>query len=388
MKRFILAVGILASALLSAGNLSGTPSREIRFRGSLDNSMEAMAVRKQATVAFLGGSITEMTGWRDMVQDSLRRRFPQTDFKFIDAGIASLGSTPHAFRFKEDVLSKGVPDLLFVEAAVNDHTNGFGPEDQVLAMEGIVRHALSVNPQMDIIFLHFIYDPFIPLLDSGEIPDVILNHERVANHYHLTSIDLASEVAARMRSGEFDWQKFGGTHPAPFGHGIYAGAVAEVLDMATKPDGEYVTGPHAGPENRLEGGCYERGRQIPPSSAVKLKGFRLVEDWMPTDGAGTRKQYVHVPTLVCEKGGSLELEFDGTAVGIYCTCGPDAGVLSYSIDGRDYPVLDTYTRWSRGLYIPWVHMLAKDLGPGRHVLKLKVLRGERSGCCIKSFVAN
>ena len=360
----------------------------INIRGGLDNSLEAMTVKKEATVAFLGGSITEMTGWKEMVKDNLAWRFPDTEFKFIDAGIASLGSTPHAFRFEEDVLSQGIPDLLFVEAAVNDHTNFFGPREQVLGMEGIVRHALKVNPYMDIIFLHFIYDPFIPLLESGEIPDVIMNHERVANYYHLPSIDLACEVSARMQAGEFDWNKFGGTHPAPFGHRIYANAIESLLDSCTKPSKEYVRTPHSIQETPLDKDCYEDGRLLPPSSALKVKGFRLEEDWVPSDGAGTRKQYVHVPTLVCENGGSLTLEFEGTAVGLYCTCGPDAGVLSYTIDGHQYKPLDTFTPWSKGLHIPWLHMLADGLAPGRHVLRLKVLNGERSGCYIRNFAVN
>ena len=57
-----------------------------------------------------------------MIQEDLKQRFPDTEFTFIDAGIPSTGSTPHAFRFENDVLQKGVPDLLFVEAAVNDST--------------------------------------------------------------------------------------------------------------------------------------------------------------------------------------------------------------------------------------------------------------------------
>ncbi len=367
---------------------SFTANQKIHLRGNLDNSLEAMTVRKKVTVAFLGGSITEMEGWKDMLKDDLKQRFPDTEFTFIDAGISSLGSTPHAFRFQEDVLAKGVPDLLFVEAAVNDHTNFFGPREQVLGMEGIVRHALTFNPFMDIVFLHFIYDPFIPLLESGEIPDVILNHERVANHYHLTSIDLASEVSARMKTGEFDWKKFGGTHPAPFGHKIYAAAIGQMLDSFTKPANEYSRAPHPIPKESLESNCYEDGWLMPPTSALKTKGFRLEEDWMPTDGAGTRKQYVHVPTLVCEEGGSLTLKFHGKAVGLYCTCGPNAGILSYTIDGKEYPLLDTFTPWSKGLHIPWLHMLANDLEPGHHVLKLKVLKGERSGCYIRSFAVN
>ena len=360
----------------------------INKRGGLDNAMYLMTVRKEATVAFLGGSITEMNGWKDLVKERLAWRYPDTEFHFIDAGISSLGSTPHAFRFEEDVLSHGVPDLLFVEAAVNDHTNFFGPREQVLGMEGIVRHALGANPLMDIVFLHFIYDPFIPQLESDEIPDVILNHERVANHYHIPSIDMASEVSTRMKAGEFDWKKFGGTHPAPFGHRIYANAVDKLIDLCTKPADEYIPEPHYLPEKPLDELCYERGRLLPPESATRLKGFRLEEDWVPSDDADTRKQYIHVPTLVCENGGSLILEFDGTAVGLYCTCGPNAGVLSYEIDGRKYGPLETFTPWSKGLHIPWLHILAKDLEPGRHVLKLKVLKSERSGCYIKNFAVN
>ena len=365
-----------------------TEYQHIHKRGNLDNSLYAMTVRKKATVAFFGGSITEMTGWKDMIKEDLARRFPDTRFKFIDAGISSLGSTPHAFRFGEDILSHGIPDLLFVEAAVNDDTNFFGPREQVLGLEGIVRHALRANPFMDIISLHFIYDPFIPLLDGGEIPDVIMNHERVANHYHLTSIDLASEIAARMRDGQFDWNRFGGTHPAPFGHKFYAAAIGRVLEESTKPAGEYVRTPHAVPGKSLEEDCYENGRLLSPTAALKTKGFRLEEDWVPSDGAGTRAQYVHVPTLVCESGGSLTLEFEGKAIGLYCTCGPNAGKLSYSIDGKEYPILDTFTPWSEGLHIPWLHILANDLEPGRHVIKLKVLKGDRSGCFIRNFAAN
>jgi len=382
-KLLALILLALAAPVVFAGN-----SRVLHLRGNLDNSLAAMSVEKKATVAFFGGSITEMTGWKEMIMTDLKNRFPQTDFEFISAGIASLGSTPHAFRFEEDVLGKGVPDLLFVEAAVNDHTNGFGPQEQVLGMEGIVRHALTVNPFMDIVFLHFIYDPFIPMLDAGEIPDVILNHERVANHYHLNSIDLAQEVAQRMRDGEFNWKTFGGTHPAPFGHKIYAAAIAELFDKYMKDPAAYVRAPHALPEEKLERNCYGNGRLLAPSAASGTRGFRLVNDWVPPGKAGTRKQYVHVPTLVCEKGGSLVLEFEGTAIGLYCTCGPNAGILSYTIDGKEFPHLDTYTRWSKNLHIPWMHMLATDLAPGQHTLRLKVLKGARSGCFIRNFAVN
>ena len=86
-----------------------------------------------------------------MVCDYLKQRFPGTEFEFINAGIPSTGSTPGAMRLVRDVLSKGMIDLLFEEAAVNDATNGISPKMQLRGMEGIVYHAIKSNPNMDIV---------------------------------------------------------------------------------------------------------------------------------------------------------------------------------------------------------------------------------------------
>ena len=206
-----------------------TANQSICNRGSLVNSYQKFVKEQKGCVAFLGGSITEMRGWRDMIQEDLKQRFPYTEFTFIDAGIGSTGSTPHAFRLENDVLSKATPDLLFVEAAVNDDTNGFDYVAQTRGMEGIVRHTLAAKSTMDIVMLHFIYDPFISPLQEGQQPDVILNHERVANYYRIPSINLAQEIAARMAAGEFDWNQFGGTHPHWFGHKYYAASINRLL---------------------------------------------------------------------------------------------------------------------------------------------------------------
>lgn len=96
-----------------------------------------------------------MKGWRDMICEDLKQRFPYTKFTFVTAGIPSTGSTPGAFRLTDDVLSKGKVDLLFVEAAVNDDTNGFSAIEQV---RGYGRHCpaclglQSVNGYHDVTF--------------------------------------------------------------------------------------------------------------------------------------------------------------------------------------------------------------------------------------------
>lgn len=364
--------------------------QSIHRRGSLANAYLKFTKEKKGCVAFLGGSITEMRGWRDMVKEDLKQRFPDTDFNFIEAGISSTGTTPHSFRFENDVLQKGMPDLLFVEAAVNDDTNHFNYMQQTRGMEGVVRHARSANPDMDIIMMHFIYDPFIPLLDKGIQPEVIMNHERVANYYYVSSINLAEEIACRMRDGEFDWNYFGGTHPHWNGHKYYAAAINRLFDLEWSGNvaGRKVQ-PHEMPKKPIDAYSYDKGKFVDIRSAKQLRGWKVVDDWIPTIKGNTRKGFVHVPMLVTETAGSsLSFDFEGRAVGIFCAAGPQACVLEYSVDGAPFKKLDTYTDWSRKLYIPWVYLFETELAPGQHNLRLRVAKGDKTGCQIRNFVVN
>ena len=92
--------------LLNFSWLKGFEKENITIRGSFDHSRLAMETNKAATVAFMGGSITEMDGYRPMVMDFLKKKYPQTKFTFINAGISSTCSTTGAFRLVRDVMSK------------------------------------------------------------------------------------------------------------------------------------------------------------------------------------------------------------------------------------------------------------------------------------------
>lgn len=114
--------------------MSHTPEfksyQKYTIRGSLDNSLTKFEKDKKARVAFFGGSITHMKGWRDMIKEQLHQRFPDTEFDFVEQGLPSAGTTPHAFRMATDVLASGPVDLLFIEGVVR-LWKGFTPEEQV-----------------------------------------------------------------------------------------------------------------------------------------------------------------------------------------------------------------------------------------------------------------
>lgn len=101
-------LGVLVFSFL---NLYGFEKENITLRGSFDNSRIAIENKGKATVAFMGGSITEMDGYRPMLMDFLAKRYPECQFTFINAGISSTCSTTGAFRLPRDVLSQGSVDL-------------------------------------------------------------------------------------------------------------------------------------------------------------------------------------------------------------------------------------------------------------------------------------
>jgi sialidase-1 len=344
------------------------------YRGGLKNSYLKFVNEKKGRVAFLGGSITANPGWRDSICNYLVKRFPETQFDFIAAGIPSLGSLPGTFRIKQDVLSKGKVDLLFEEAAVNDRVNENKDKEQIRSMEGIVRQARLANPQMDIAIMYFVDPDKINDYNSGKVPNEIANHEKIAIHYNIPVMHLAKEVTDRINAGEFSWeQDFRNLHPSPFGQSVYFHSMKTFLDhiwSGINTSDPIVTYKLPEPVDPLS---YYKGEMLTANDIKVNDGWKVIQDWAPADKTGTRPNYVHVPMAVCETPGKiLSIPFTGTAIGIANASGPDAGILEYSIDGSEWAKRDLFTQWSKSLYLPWFILFADELKPGRHVLKLRL----------------
>lgn len=390
--RFILSH---TSPELLSESLPDESKMAVSFRGNTDNCRIKFEKEKKGRVAFLGGSITNNPGWRDKVCEYLKQRFPSTEFEFIAAGIPSTGSTPGAMRFSRDILSKGKVDLLFEEAAVNDATNGFTPESQIRGMEGIVYQALKSNPYMDIVLLHFVDQDKMAGYNNGKTPEVIVNHEKVAEHYSVPSINLAKEVNDRILNGEFTWRDdFKNLHPSPFGQDLYFRTIRYFFETSWKNpvSGEPV--PKVLPEKTLDQFSYINGHFEPINKAKLNGGWRYIKKWKPNDNVPTRLGFTDDPVLeAANPGAVLKLKFSGKAVGVFVTSGPDAEIIEYSIDGSDFKAVDQFTQWSTQLHLPWLIMLDDELTDGKHTLLLRISREknpESTGtvCRIHQFTVN
>ncbi len=366
------------------------------YRNKLHNSQLIFEREKKGRVAFLGGSITQGSGWRDSICAYLEKRFPDTRFDFIAAGIGSMGSTPGAFRFERDVLKNGKVDLLFEEAAVNDRTNNFSAETQVLGMEGIVRHARESNPEMDVVLMHFVDPDKMADYRKGIVPAEIKNHEKVAEHYGLSTINLAKEVTERIDNGEFSWDKdFKNLHPSPFGHHIYFQSMKRFLAFCwsgnVADNDKTVAYPLPG---KLAEGCYNKGKLITAVLVKPAKGWKIVPEWKPADKTGTRADFTNVPMLVAEKAaGTLNFKFEGNAVGIAVAAGLDAGTIEYRIDNNPWQKQDLFTDWSASLHLPWFYTLGYNLKNGKHRLQIRMLseknpQSKGNACRVRYFYVN
>jgi sialidase-1 len=366
----------------------------VKRNGSLNNTLFRIQSEKEATVAFLGGSITFNEGWRNKVTGYLQEMYPDTKFTFIAAGIPSLGSLPHAFRVQKDVLDMGRIDLLFVESAVNDHANSTPPLIQRKALEGIIRNVITRNPYTNIVMMAFADEDKLKDYEEGRVPGEVNNHAVLSSYYKLPFIDLAHEVHQRITSGEFTWKyDFKDLHPSPFGQEIYFQSIRQLLwsSMAGKKPATLEAAVLPAP---LEKFNYAKGKYLDIQKAVRKQNFGIDSSWQPKDNAGTRPGFVKVPVLAGEQAGaSFALSFRGRAIGIAVVAGPDAGIINYRIDGKAAKSIDLFTQWSGSLHLPWYLVLGDELSAGKHELELTVAADHNpaskgNACRIVYFLVN
>jgi len=349
--------------------------KNVKFRGSLENSRIVFEKTGKGHVAFIGGSITEMDGYRPMVCEDLKKRFPKTEFTFTAAGIASTCSTTGAFRLKEQVLDQGPVDLFFVEFAVNDDQDAHHTRQECIrGLEGIVRHTRQHNPAADIVVTYFVNEGMLATFKEGKEPLSSSSHDEVLRHYDIPGIELNREIFERIEAGKLTWKQFGGVHPAPTGNRICANMIDRLLDQAwAKPLAtSAVTKPHAMPVP-LDPNNYENAHFVDPAQAEIVKGWTIeTPEWSKLPG-GHRARFDKEKMLCAtEPGAEVKLKFDGKGIGIFLLAGPDAGMLEASVDGAPAKRFDLFHGYSSGLHYPRSIMFDADLAPGAHVLTLKV----------------
>ena len=357
-------------------------SQNIRFRGGMQNAQIQFEQEKTGRIAFIGGSITQMNGYRPMVSQWLKQRFPATKFEFINAGISSTCSHTGAFRLNDHILSKGKIDLLFVEFAVNDDQDAqHSRRNCILGMEGIIRQAMIKQPQCDLVVTHFVNPNMLKQIQSGKTPKSIKAHEDVLEHYDVSSLFLAREVADQIKARSLTWAEFGGTHPKPAGNAIASELVADLLNYAwVNPlPNEAKKTIRSIPKKTIDASSFFNGRFLSPGSTEYEKGWKWhVPDWKNIPG-GFRNTFAGMKLLCSDQSNDVvTFKFEGRAVGAFVLAGPDAGTLEVSIDNEPFRSIDLYHHYSNDLHYPRIVMFATDLPQKIHKVSIRLAKPKQS----------
>ena len=366
---------------MAAGAVWATPvytgpmdTREFRVREGIGNVLAKIRAGKPVSVAYFGGSITQMDGWRRLSMDWLKAKYPTCAFTEIAAAIGGTGSDLGVYRYRQDVLAHK-PDLVFVEFATNDR--GRKPEAIWRNFEGIVRQTWQADPKTDIVFVYTITAPMMEDYGKGVSPRAASAMDQLADHFGIPSVDFGWRVAADVRKGRLVMsmgeketavpketpnrdrvineklktegkQLFArdGVHPALPGHGYYL----ESVKSAWAAMEELPAADHA---KRLKDVFFDAS--LADAKMEALAPTMLTGDWRrlrkgePQESFASR--FGGSPCRATKPGSKLKFRFKGTRCKLYDLLGPACGQLWITVDGRrraqPVPRFDSYCTYYR-----------------------------------------
>ena len=375
--RFVpLMVCLSACSPLQAAPAYNGPvkAQEVRARDGVGNFLAKLKAGKTVTVAYLGGSITAMNGWRNMTTDWLRHANTNTVVTEVHAAIGGTGSNLGAFRVGHDAL-RHHPDLLFVEFATND--SSAKPEDIWLSMEGIVRRTWKQDAQTDIVFVYTVTAAMTNDYLKGMCNRSASAMEQLADHYGIASICFgprvmeylaasklvmsAKEFENAVSKDDLDREKKikaliakdarivfarDGVHPLEKGHRLYLISIANGFrEMWNLPAADH-TPRLAMPfvEDNLDA-----AKMVPVRPEMMSGSWRrLAENDAKSISFSNRMGTIWYAR---EPGDTLTFKFKGTYCSIYDLLGPDGGQVWITVDGvrtkRPVPRFDSYCTYHR-----------------------------------------
>lgn len=372
-----------AAAILSASHLWAAPEYKqrpavkIQPRGGIGHVMNKINAGQEVVIAYLGGSITAANGWRPMTTAWLKQRYPDAQFKEVNAAIGGTGSDLGVFRVGRDALQHD-PDLLFVEFAVND--GGAAPDAIWRQMEGIVRQAWHKNPKTDVVFTYTVADGMTNDLRRGVCPRSSSAMEMLADHYQIPSVNFGVPVVELLRQDKLIftaseqpadgkiWFAGDSCHPRKEGHEIYLHLLQEawaLMEQSLPMD-------HATQLTRCFVEDHWAAAKMVPLEQSMLSGnwSKLASDDPRQRSFGDRMGQIWSADA---PGSTLKFKFKGQVARLYDLLGPDGGQVVITVDGktRDKPVprFDSYCTYHR---IATLHLVGGSSADEVHEVTVEI----------------
>lgn len=361
---------------------------ECQPRSGLPNFFAKLEAGGPVRIAYLGGSITEASGWRDLSRDWFARQYPQAEVSQIRATISGTGAEFGACRLQNHVLRHS-PDLVFIEFAVNGA--GATTRRAIRSVEGLIRQIRRHDSATEVCLVFTVSNGMTRELKANRSPQVVLNMKTVANHYGVPTIDFGPSVTRLILDGKLvmkgaapakDTPAAGpqvfstdGTHPLfETGHRLYLDAIVRSVP-ALKAAGS--PGPHALPAP-LDTDNWETATMVALDAPgiTRSTGWQKIEPPSGTEQRQRISQYFSSVWAASAPGETLEFSFDGVGFGLSGFRGPSAGLFRVTVDNlppQTATFFDSYSYAGRVSHKAWFY--PDDLPRGNHHVKIEFLGG-------------
>ena len=337
--------------LVIPGNVIGfSENQTVNFTTAWDKTAEfeypaGYSKDDVLNVAFFGGSITAMDGWRVYTTDWIKKKFPNANC--YNASIGGTGSQYGWTRLNKDVISKN-PDIVFVEFAVNDSTSATTKQ----YMESIVRNLNGLNKKPVIIFV------YTTSIDFNTNAYTILQHEELAAHYGIPSINIHDYAQSLYNTdSEFatDWNNKvyleDGTHPSAAGNQLY---------------GEYVTALLESESSKYF---------VKPAENSSVSALTDYKDYVYS--------YKNIDKTLTVADNTYSAAFTGTEFILWYKQAATGGILEVVIDGDETTKVKVDTC---GTSYPFMHSVNIDgLENKEHTVTVTMLKDEVSGSVVQGY---
>ena len=361
----------------SSGSQTGSKEENLEFQ-NLTNTLAKIKNGEELNIAFIGGSITDGTG----STNSKQKGWPRLVCNWLEEeygvkvnenrkSIGGTGSYLGAMRFSTEVVAKesDIPDLLFIEFAVNDSYLEYTYDQCVKYTESIVREAYEVNPNVEIIFV-LSFDKGLATSDF----ETLRAHRAVAEKYGLAAIKIGEDFykIVSEKGGSVSDYLDDSVHPNDAGYEIYAqiitGKLAELINAAEKEHAQSGSAdylctakklPKTAMSNYFKNPTLVYAKAIDRSASTGWKYVSKMFSWVATSRF---PGYVTAST----QNSKLVFEFEGSEFGMVYHMRQDMGTVSISIDGKQIANISGYLSYSN----PREAVIAENLEYGKHTVEI------------------
>jgi lysophospholipase L1-like esterase len=304
------------------------------------------------TIGVIGGSIT-VGAFASKPQNSYagrllawwQEKFPQCEFRLINAGAGGTGSMYGALRAGKDLLF-AMPDLVVIEFAVNDNwTDGE-------AYEGLVRQILAQPNSPAVVLLFMMWE------GGGNDQEM---QAKIGAYYGLPMVSFRDALWPEISAGRIPWSDYivDTVHPNDAGYKVAARLLTTMCGA----------GLNAAATNTAKADA------LPPplnTDAFQFVSWQGAADLSPVENGGWELKAGEKGIPVWDGAGArgpISFQWFGSGlVAVFARAPGNTRRVRFRIDGARFRTLDASTQPQRETIL-----LAERLAPGRHTIEMACL---------------